>query len=113
MDSTRIDAERSEQTQEHAYTYAGYHSIITGVDRSWEYGGFALPDGSFWRYREPDAAVIVEADRLLVTVGQLTRSNDYVQVLDNAKNMFFSTRQFTPLTVQAHVRTTFTMVLSR
>jgi hypothetical protein len=95
MDSTRIDAERSEQTQEHAYTYAGYHSIITGVDRSWEYGGFALPDGSFWRYREPDAAVIVEADRLLVTVGQLTRSNDYVQVLDNAKNMFFSTRQFT------------------
>jgi hypothetical protein len=38
--------------------------------------------------------VIVEGDRLRVRVGQLTRSNDQVQVLDNAKNMFFSTHQF-------------------
>lgn len=82
------------QQPEETYTYAGYHSIITGVDRCWEYGGFALPDGSFWRYREPNATVIVEADRLRVRVEQLTRSNNHVQILDNAKNMFFSTKRF-------------------
>jgi hypothetical protein len=80
--------------QEEASIYAGYASIITCVDRRWEYGGFTLPDGSFWRYREPHAVVIVEADCLRVRVGQLTRSNDHVQVLDNAKNMFFSTQKF-------------------
>ena len=52
--------------QEETLTYAGYESIITGVNRTWEYGGFALPDGTFWRYREPDAAVIVEGERLRV-----------------------------------------------
>lgn len=77
-------------------TYAGYHSIISGIDRHWEYGGFALPDGSFWTYREPNAVVVVEADHLRVGVGQLSRSNDNVQILDNAKNMFFSTAKFTP-----------------
>jgi hypothetical protein len=94
MDSTRIEPAASEQIQEEVYTYAGYHSIITGVDRYWEYGGFALPDGSYWRYREPNAAVIVEGDRLRVRVERLTRANDHVQILDNAKNMFFSTKQF-------------------
>src|SRR6266567_5927486 len=89
MDSTRIDTVASEQIHEKVYAYAAYHSIITGVDRYWEYGGFALPDGSYWRYREPNAAVIVEGDRLRVRVEQLTRFNDRVQILDNAKNMFF------------------------
>ena len=77
-------------------TYAGYHSIISGVERHWEYGGFALPDGSFWTYREPNAVVIVEADRLRVRVGKLSRSNDAIQILDNAKNMYFSTQKFSP-----------------
>jgi hypothetical protein len=74
-------------------TYAGFHSIITGVNRSWEYGGFPLPDGTFWRYREPNAVIVVEGERLRATA-KLSRANDQVQILDNAKNMFFSTRRF-------------------
>lgn len=81
------------ETQNETLTYANYHSIITGVERTWQYGGFPLPDGSFWYYREPDAAVVVEGDRLRVTA-RLSRANDQVQILDNAKNMFFSTRTF-------------------
>src|SRR6266702_855039 len=79
--------------QEEIITYAGFHSIITGVNRSWEYGGFKLPDGTFWRYREPNAVVVVEGERMRVTA-KLSRANDQVQILDNAKNMFFSTKRF-------------------
>ncbi len=96
MDETQVtslaDAQQQEETS--TFTYAGYHSIITGVDRHWEYGGFALPDGSFWRYREPDATVIVEGQRLRVRLAKITRFNDKIQTLDNVKNMFFSTRKF-------------------
>lgn len=95
MDETPASPEATEQTGSATITYANYHSIITGVDRAWQYGGFSLPDGSFWQYREPDATVVVEGDRLRVTA-QLSRSNDQVQILDNAKNMFFSTRTFAP-----------------
>ena len=80
-------------TDTETLTYADYHSIITGVERTWQYGGFPLPDGGFWHYREPNATVVVEGDRLRVTA-KLSRSNDQVQILDNAKNMFFSTRTF-------------------
>jgi hypothetical protein len=83
----------ADEEQEDISVYAGYHSIITGVNRSWQYGGFSLPDGSFWRYREPNAAVVVEGERMRVTA-QLSRANDQVQILDNAKNMFFSTKRF-------------------
>jgi hypothetical protein len=84
---------KEEKQEGETITYAGYHSIITGKDRAWEYGGFPLPDGSFWRYREPNSAVIVEGERMRVTA-KITRANHQVQVLDNAKNMFFSTRRF-------------------
>jgi hypothetical protein len=80
--------------QEEAFIFGGYHSIITGIDRQWEYGGFTLPDSTFWRYREPEAVVIVAGDHLRVSVQPITRSNDQVQMLDNPKNMFFSTRNF-------------------
>ncbi|HYT34761.1 MAG TPA: DUF6081 family protein [Ktedonobacteraceae bacterium] len=86
----------SQDQQGESITYAGFHSIISGVNPQWEYGGFALADGSFWRYREPDAVVIVEADRMRVRLGKITRCNNQVQILDNAKNMFFSTRKFVP-----------------
>jgi len=76
--------------------YGNYGSIITGKDPAWQYGGFPLPDGSFWQYREPNAVVVVEGDRLRVAAVPLTRSNDQVQILDNAKNMYFSTRTFEP-----------------
>jgi Family of unknown function (DUF6081) len=92
MDKTQTSSV-AEKQQEETYTYAGYHSIITGVNRSWQYGGFPLPDGTFWRYREPNAGVVVEGERMRVTA-QLSRANDQVQILDNAKNMFFSTKRF-------------------
>ncbi|HLJ35737.1 MAG TPA: DUF6081 family protein [Ktedonobacteraceae bacterium] len=96
MDETQQSSvlEAQQQPHEEVITYAGYHSIISGVDRSWDYGGFPLPDGTFWRYREPNAVVVVEADKLRVGVMPLTRANDTVQILDNAKNMFFSTKRF-------------------
>lgn len=93
MDQTQVTPVAEQQPQEETITYAGYHSIITGVDRYWQYGGFALPDGTFWRYREPNAAVVVEGERMRVSA-RLTRFNDQVQILDNAKNMFFSTQRF-------------------
>lgn len=93
MKTTQADNVVEKQQQEETITYAGYHSIITGGERSWVYGGFPLPDGSFWRYREPNAAVVVEGERMRVSA-KLTRANNDVQILDNAKNMFFSTRRF-------------------
>ena len=93
MDTTQISTVVDKQQQEESYTYAGYHSIITGVDRTWEYGGFPLPDGTFWRYREPNAAIIVEGERMRVEA-KISRANDHIQTLDNAKNMFFSTKRF-------------------
>ncbi len=92
MDKTQTATTASKQ-QEETTKYAGFHSIITGVNRSWEYGGFPLPDGTFWRYREPNAVIVVEGERMRATA-KLSRSNDQVQILDNAKNMFFSTKRF-------------------
>jgi hypothetical protein len=63
--------------QEETTTYASYHSIITGVNSSWEYGGFPLPDGTFWRYREPNAVIVVEGERMRATA-KLSRANDQV-----------------------------------
>jgi hypothetical protein len=91
VDITATTTEKAQQ--EETITYANYHSIITGENRAWQYGGFPLPDGTFWRYREPNATVVVEGERLRVT-SKITRSNNQVQILDNAKNMFFSTRRF-------------------
>ena len=64
MDKTQTATTVSKQ-QEETITYAGFHSIITGINRSWEYGGFQLPDGTFWRYREPNAVIVVEGERSL------------------------------------------------
>ena len=92
MDKAQTATTTSKQ-QEETTTYVGFHSIITGENRSWEYGGFPLPDGTFWRYREPNAVIVVEGERMRATA-KLSRSNDQVQILDNAKNMFFSTKRF-------------------
>jgi hypothetical protein len=93
MDETSPAQLAEEAPKVRTITYANYHSIITGVNRTWQYGGFPLPDGTFWYYREPNATVVVEKDRLRVTA-KLSRFNDQVQILDNAKNMFFSTQTF-------------------
>ncbi len=94
MDETQTITTTEEAAQEETLTYAGYHTIITGQDRYWDYGGFPLPNCGFWRYREPDAVVVVEGQRMRVAAVPITRANDHVQILDNAKNMFFSTKNF-------------------
>ena len=74
-------------------TYGDFTSIV-GEKPAWVIGGFPLPDGSFWEYREPDAVAVVQNGRLRVAVRELTRRHDSVQILDNAKHMFFSSRSF-------------------
>lgn len=65
-----------------------FHTILE-EGKVWQTGGFKLPDGSFWAYREPEAVVIVRNDRLYVRA-QLSRRHDQVQILDNAKHMYYS-----------------------
>ncbi len=74
-------------------TYGDFTSIV-GEKPAWVIGGFQLPDGSFWEYREPDAIAVVQNGRLRVPVRRLTRFHDKIQILDNAKHMFFSSRVF-------------------
>lgn len=74
-------------------TYGDYTSIV-GEKPSWVIAGFPLPDGSFWEYREPEAVAVVQNGRLRVGVKKLTRAHDTIQILDNAKHMFFSARSF-------------------
>ncbi len=100
MDSIQAKGPTNKQAEE-TITYSGFHSIITGVNRFWEYGGFPLPDGTFWRYREPNAVIVVEGERMRATA-KLSRANDQVQILDNAKNMFFSTKSF-EIPEQGHI----------
>src|SRR5437660_4688926 len=74
-------------------TYGGFADLFK-AESPWQLGGFALPDGSFWQYREPNAVVIAQAGRLRCTVAPLTRTHDRVQFLDNAKHMYFSKERF-------------------
>lgn len=73
--------------------YGSFPSIV-GENPAWVIGGFPQPDGSFWEYREPDAVAVVQNGRLRVAVRELTRRHNKVQILDNAKHMFFSARSF-------------------
>ncbi len=70
------------------WTLGNFHTILN-EGQVWKMGGFRLPDGSFWEYREPEAVVIVRNDTLYVRAA-LSRSNDRVQILDNAKHMYYS-----------------------
>ena len=54
-------------------------------DSKWMIGGFPG-----WEFREPDAVVVVQNGRLRVAAMPLTRGNAMVQILDNAKHMYFS-----------------------
>jgi hypothetical protein len=66
-----------------------FHTILSEGE-VWKIGGFPLPDGTFWSYREPNAVVIVRNGILYVRVNPLTRSNNQIQILDNAKHMYYS-----------------------
>lgn len=73
--------------------YGGFTTLVSD-DPAWTIGSFPTPDGSTWEYREPEAVAVVQNGRLRVRVTPLTRRHDRVQILDNAKHMFFSTRRF-------------------
>ncbi|AZK45786.1 DUF6081 family protein [Paenibacillus lentus] len=68
-----------------------FHTILN-EGQVWKIGGFPLPDGSFWEYREPDAVVIVR-NGLLYVRAPLSRKHDHVQILDNAKHMYYSVEE--------------------
>jgi hypothetical protein len=70
--------------------YGDYADLLK-PDSKWVIGGFPG-----WEFREPDAVVIVQNDVLKVTVMPLTRGNGSVQILDNAKHMYFSRETFAP-----------------
>lgn len=65
-----------------------FHTILD-EGQVWKMGGFPLPDGTFWEYREPDAVVIVR-NGILYARATLSRQNDHIQILDNAKHMYYS-----------------------
>ncbi|HEY8837444.1 MAG TPA: hypothetical protein VIO16_07160, partial [Dehalococcoidia bacterium] len=39
--------------------YGGFADLMK-PDSKWQLGGFALPDGTSWQYREPNAVVVVQ-----------------------------------------------------
>src|SRR5262245_20856840 len=80
----RMTAEIAEQTGVETITYGGYADLLK-PDSKWVIGGFPG-----WEFREPDAVVVVQNGRLRVGAIPLTRGNGVVQILDNAKHMYFS-----------------------
>jgi hypothetical protein len=72
----------------------GDFADILKPESKWVQAGFPTPDG-FWEYREPNALILVQNGKLRVTAVPLTRANDTVQILDNAKHMYFSRERFT------------------
>ena len=69
-------------------TYGGYADLLK-PESKWVIGGFPG-----WEFREPDAVVVVQNGRLRVGAVPLTRGNGFVQILDNAKHMYFSKERF-------------------
>jgi hypothetical protein len=82
--TTEIDRQAATET----VVYGGFADLLK-PDGNWVIGGFPG-----WEFREPDAVVVVQNDRLRVGVMPLTRGNGAVQILDNAKHMYFSRELF-------------------
>lgn len=98
MVTARRGAEKPERTQPAAdggltREYGDFADLLKPT-ALWQPAGFALPDGGFWEYREPDAVVVVQNGRLRASAVPLTRSHDKIQILDNAKHMYFSRERF-------------------
>src|SRR5688572_9907483 len=72
----------------------GDFNRILEPDSAWAQAGFQLPNGEFWQYREPDGVVLVRNGWLQVAAVPYTRCNHHVQILDNAKHMYFSKQRF-------------------
>jgi hypothetical protein len=75
---------------------ADFASIVEqpGRPRTWMPAAFPLPDGELAVLQEPDAVVVVQNAHLRVAAVPFTKSHDRVQVLDNAKHMYFSVAPF-------------------
>ena len=73
-----------------------FGDIVSGTREggAWAPGSFPMPDGGAWVYQEPEAVVVIQNGELIVSVPAFTRANDQVQFFDNAKHMYWSTRQF-------------------
>jgi hypothetical protein len=84
-----IEVEQAVQTDTETIVYGGYADILK-PDSKWVVGGFPG-----WEFKEPDAVVVVQNGRLRVAAAPLTRGNRSVQILDNAKHMYFSRELFT------------------
>ena len=78
------------------FEIADFASIVEtpGAPRAWIPARFPAPEGGIAVLQEPDAVIVVQDGRLRVAAVPFTRSHDRVQVLDNAKHMYFSTRTF-------------------
>ena len=61
---------------------------------TWVPASFPMPDGTLAVLQEPDAVLVVQNGALRVAAVPFSRSHDRVQVLDNAKHMYFSTQSF-------------------
>lgn len=72
----------------------GSFNRLFEADSPWVQAAFDLPGGQRWEYREPNAVVLVRNGMLQVSAVPYTRSNDHVQILDNAKHMYFSKERF-------------------
>lgn len=70
-----------------------FHRLFE-ADSPWIQAGFDLPGGGRWDYREPNAIVLVRNGWLQVSAVPYTRHHDHVQILDNAKHMYFSKERF-------------------
>ncbi|WP_433944496.1 DUF6081 family protein [Paenibacillus sp. SN-8-1] len=68
-----------------------FHTILSDGE-VWKTGGFKLPDGTFWAYREPEAVIIVR-NGILYVRAPLSRQNNQIQILDNAKHMYYSVEE--------------------
>ena len=87
------EAEREQQSSssgggEQTIIYGGFADLMK-PDSPWVIGGFPG-----WEFREPDAVAVVQNGRLRVAAVPLTRSNTALQILDNAKHMYFSRETF-------------------
>ncbi len=84
-------------------TIGGFNRLFE-ADSPWMQAGFALPGGQYWEYKEPNSVVLVRDGWLQVAAVPYTRGHDHVQILDNAKHMYFSKERFE---VPAGARITF------
>ena len=76
------------ETGSETIVYGDFADILK-PDSKWVIGGFPG-----WEFREPDAVVVVQNGTMRVGVMPLTRGNAAVQILDNAKHMYYSRETF-------------------